>query len=57
MIGLSVVGVIVLIVIGLTFFLNLSLQFGKCTIKQQNELYALLENFQNKKMLSHFCMI
>lgn len=50
MIGLFIVGVIVLVVIMLTLFLNLSLQFGKSTIKQQNELYALLENFQNKKI-------
>ncbi|MEN8249443.1 MAG: MBL fold metallo-hydrolase [Bacteroidota bacterium] len=47
MIGLSIAVVIILLVITLTLFLNLSPQFGKGTTKQQRELFALLDNFQN----------
>ncbi len=49
MIGLFIVGIIILIVIVSTLFLNLSPQFGKSATKQQKEFYALSENFHNGK--------
>ena len=49
MIGLFFVGVIILIVIASTLFLNISPQFGKSASKQQKEFYALSENFHNGK--------
>lgn len=49
MIGFSIVGVIILVVIVLTLFLNFSPQFGKSATKKQKEFYAKLVNFQNGK--------
>ena len=49
MIGFSIVGIIVFIVIVLTLFLNFNPQFGKSTTKKQKELYAKSGNFQNGK--------
>jgi L-ascorbate metabolism protein UlaG (beta-lactamase superfamily) len=49
MIGFSIFGVIILILIILILFLNLSPQFGKSATKEQKELYAKSEFFQNGK--------
>ena len=49
MIGLSIIGILILLLVVITLFLNLSPQFGKGSSKEQKESYALSENFREGK--------
>ena len=52
MIGIFIVGIIALIAVIITLFLNLSPQFGKGSSKEQKDKYAVLSTYENGRFLN-----